>query len=305
MENNKIYIFGYATIQDPRFYEKFISKHTLKRPAILNGYVKCIDSENNFLIKKDNSGHIDGWLFEVSKEELFTIDRWNKYPHYQRHTVNVLATDKNEIIENVEIYTKLELGEVFLAPEDKEILQKLYVNEKELNSFLKLEDMNKNSNLLDKSIIFKLNDADFNKIKNVTHPYMVLVIEDVIKKQYLFEHYALIPLKLDGMNYALLVSFAQNNGLNCKFYYDSWENDKFNASLNISWKPLYDFDGSFIAKLKPDKYINLKWDPNIKMPKLGGYNDKTFEYVISDFDIDPFKRLNLIIGILKEYKNLK
>ncbi|AZZ65203.1 gamma-glutamylcyclotransferase [Metamycoplasma phocicerebrale] len=301
MNNQKIYVFAYASIQDPLFYENLLSNWKTKRPAVLNGYAKCIDSESNLLIKKDNSNKINGFVFEITKEELFMLDRWNKFPHYQRHIVNVMALDTNEMIENVQIYTKLEFGQVYLAPEDEPTLTTIYRNENEMNSFIEIEKLNKNFPIIDNAILYKVNEEQFNKIKNLKHPYLVLIIEDVVKKNYLFEHYAMIPLELKNEKFALMISFGQNKNLNSKFYYDAWENKDFNTSINILWKPLYEFDASFLAKSTPYKYINLRWDLTRKLPLFGAYNDKSFEYLVLDFDIDPLKRLNTLIEIIKKH----
>ncbi|WP_427902921.1 gamma-glutamylcyclotransferase family protein [Metamycoplasma alkalescens] len=302
-QDKKIYVFSYGTIQDELFYKNLLSPNVIKRPAILNGYAKCIDDLQYFLLKKDIGHQVKGSIFEITKEELFMIDRWEMFPQYQRFLANVIATDTNEIIEDVYVYTRLEYGQYYLAPDDLNFSKSPNENEENLKAFIALEKESQFLPLLDNGILYEVSDEEFEKIKNLTHPYLALILDDKENKNYLVEPYAILALEIKQKNYALLISFGRKNNLNSIFYYHAFENKINNVKITRVLKPLYDFEINFLENKTPIKYISLRRDFEEEAGKLGVFENKAYEIVLKDFDIDPFKRLNVIIKTLED--NLK
>ncbi|ENY68733.1 Hypothetical protein MAU_5310 [Metamycoplasma auris 15026] len=299
-KKNTIYLFSYGTIQDELFYKNLLSENVVRRPAILNGYAKCIDDSEYFLLKKDISHQVKGTLFEITEEELFMIDRWEMFPQYQRFQANIIATDTNEIIEDVYVYTRLEYGKYYLAPEEMQFSKSPNENEQNLKAFIALEKESKDFPLLDNAILFEVSDEELEKLNTLTHPYLALILDDQINKNYLVEPYSVFALKIKNKSYALLISFGRKNNLNSIFYYQAFESKINGVEVQRTLKPLYEFNLDFLADRKPFKYISLRRDFNEENPKLGEYENKAYEIVLKDFDIDPFKRLDLIIRTLEE-----
>lgn len=299
-KEEKVYLFSYGTIQDELFYKNLLSPNCVRRPAILNGYAKCVDETKYFLLKKDIAHQVKGTLFEITKEELFMIDRWEMFPQYQRFQVNVIATDTNEIVENVYVYTKLEYGKYYLATEEMGFSKSPNENELNLQSFIEIEKQTELFPLMDNAILYEVNDDEFEKIIHLTHPYLALVLDDKVNKNYLVEPYAILAVKLNEKKYALLISFGRKSTLNSIFYYHAMEDKMENAKINREFKPLYNFDIEFLNNKKPVKYINLKRDFQLDEPKFGIFEDKAYEITMKDFDIDPFRRLDIMLKVLED-----
>ncbi|PZW01466.1 gamma-glutamylcyclotransferase family protein [Metamycoplasma auris] len=299
-KKNTIYLFSYGTIQDELFYKNLLSENVVRRPAILNGYAKCIDDSEYFLLKKDIAHQVEGTLFEITEEELFMIDRWEMFPQYQRFQANIIATDTNEIIEDVYVYTRLEYGKYYLAPKEMQFSKSPNENEQNLRAFIALEKESADFPLLDNAILFEVSDEELEKLNVLTHPYLALILDDQINKNYLVEPYSIFALKIKNKNYALLISFGRKNNLNSIFYFQAFEGKINGVEVQRTLKPLYEFNLDFLADRKPLKYISLRRDLNENQPKFGEYENKAYEIVLKDFDIDPFKRLDLIIRTLEE-----
>lgn len=299
-KEQKIYLFSYGTIQDELFYKNLLSPNVIRKPAILNGYAKCVDETNYFLLKKDIAHQVKGTVFEITKEELFMIDRWEMFPQYQRFQVNVITTDTNEIIEDVYVYTKLEYGKYYLATDDMGFSNSPNENEMNLKAFIELEKQNELFPLVDNAILYELNDDEMEKIKSLTHPYFALILDDKTNKNYLVEPYAVLAMKIKEKNYGLLISIGRKNNLNSIFYYRAFEDKIENVKITREFKPLYNFDISFLQDKTPLKYINLRRDLQSKEPKFGIYDNKAYEIILNDFDIDPFKRIDILVNALED-----
>ncbi|MGX9339328.1 gamma-glutamylcyclotransferase family protein [Mycoplasma sp. 332] len=299
-KDNKIYLFSYGTIQDELFYKNLLSPDCVRRPALLNGYAKCVDETAYFLLKKDIAHQVKGTLFEITKDELFMIDRWEMFPQYQRFQANVIATDTNEIIENVYVYTKLEFGKYYLATDDMGFSTSPNENEQNLKAFITLEQQTELFPLVDNAILYEISDEEFEKIIHLSHPYVALILDDQKFKNYLVDPYAVLGIKIHDKKYALLISFGRKNSLNSIFYYHAIENKIEGVEIIKDIKPLYKFNIDFLLDKKPIKYINLKLDKTIEKPKFGVFEDIAYEITLNDFDIDPFRRLDIIIHTLEE-----
>ncbi|BAP39561.1 gamma-glutamylcyclotransferase family protein [Metamycoplasma canadense] len=301
-KDNKVYVFSYGTIQDELFYKNLLSPSTLRKKAILNGYAKCVDESNYFLLKKDIAYQVKGTLFEITKDELFMIDRWENFPQYQRFQANVILEDTNEIVEDVYVYTKLEFGQYYLADDNLGFSKSPYETEENLNAFIQKEKMTEFLPLLDNGILYEINQEELEKIKSLPHPYLALILDDKENKNYLVEPYTILAFSNNNNNkhYALLVTFAQKNNMNSIFYYHAFENKIENAKIDKFFKPFYDFSLDFLNNKTPIKYINIRRDLGIDEPKFGIFEDKAYEIILNDFDIDHFKRLDIMIKTLED-----
>lgn len=291
----KIYVFSYGTIQDPQFYKELLP-NSKPMPAILNGYAKCVDETMYFLLKKDLSSQVKGSVFEISKEELFLIDRWELFPQYQRFQVNVLLTETNEILENVYVYTKLEVGKYYLATDDMGFSRNPNANENNLNAFIEMEKAIKDFPLTDYIFLYDINEQEFEEINKLTHPYAALIIDDKENRNYVAIHGSIFAIKEDGKMYAALTSFSQKSNLNSIFYYQAFNEKLLNSKPEIMLKSLYDNTNiDFLINKKPVYYLSSREDKAINETQVGWYENKAFELVEKDFDIDPFIRFNKML----------
>ncbi|QJG66231.1 gamma-glutamylcyclotransferase [Mycoplasma phocoeninasale] len=291
----KYYIFSYDSMQDPIFFENLFAKDTKRMAATLNGYVKCVDESRYFLLKKDLSSQVRGTVFEISKDELFMVDRWKMFPQYQRFTANVLLNDKNEILENVYVYTKLELGKYYVATEDMGFFKDPSASEDNLRAFIELEKQAKKLPISDAVFLYEIDEKTHELIRNFTHPYTALILEDKENKLFSIQSCALFAINEKNKHYAALTSFGNKVGMNSIMYYEVF-NDKIpNSHSEITIKPLYDLDLSFLEGKKPNYYLSHREDKEEKNGKMGWYKDVAFELVTPDFNLDPMLRFDQLL----------
>lgn len=78
-------LFVYGTLKQPEIQQEAIGRVAGGTPDVLAGYRKSeilIDGEDYPIIVSDQQGSVDGLVFEVSPEELITLDEYED--HYKR-----------------------------------------------------------------------------------------------------------------------------------------------------------------------------------------------------------------------------
>ncbi|WP_245979659.1 hypothetical protein [Mycoplasma struthionis] len=133
-------------------------------------------------------------------------------------------------------------------------------------------------------------------MQNITHPYFSMIIEDHKSKQIIHEPCAMFSLAEKNEYYAVVCQFGRKNNLNSLFYYRTFHNliKDFNPSINF--KSHYDnFDIPFIKTKKPDYCLQMTQKPELKEDLVGWAEDRAFQYAVRDFNIDPFKRYNILL----------
>ncbi|WP_373438344.1 gamma-glutamylcyclotransferase family protein [Metamycoplasma equirhinis] len=295
MTDEKIYVFGYGTIQEPLFYENLLGKNVVRHAATLNGYAKCVDETMYFLLKKDMASQVKGTVFEISKDQLFMIDRWEMYPQYQRFQVNVLLNDTNEMLENVYVYTKLETGKYFLATDDLPFSKDPSSTDENVNAFVTLENARKNMPISDTIFLYEISKEKHDEIRALSHPYLALILDDSKNKLFQVDSCVLFAIQEKGKYYATLTSFGNKNGLNSVHYYNIFNNKIEDLNAKITYKPLYDFDIKFLEENKPNYYLSHREESDSEN-KVGWFENMAFELVSKSFNLDPLKRYDEILS---------
>ncbi|WP_369085706.1 gamma-glutamylcyclotransferase family protein [Metamycoplasma spumans] len=304
MSEEKIYLFSYGTIQEELFYKNIFHEGVKKMPAILNGYAKCVDETNYFLLKKDIGSQVEGTVFEITKDELFAVDRWEMFPQYQRMQANVLNLENNEILENVYVYTKLEFGKYYLATEDMGFSVNPNATEENLKSFIELEKRTAQFGISDNILVYELSDEEYDQIKDITHPYFALILDDKENKLFSAEPYTLIGIENDNKKYGMMVSFGQKTGLNSIFYYKAFNGLFPDSKINITFKNLYlELKHDFLTNKKPIYFSSAVVDATKNQDQVGWYQNVAFQVVFKNFNIDPFKRFDQQLQAFFETKN--
>ncbi|TPR53260.1 gamma-glutamylcyclotransferase [Metamycoplasma neophronis] len=304
MSEEKIYLFSYGTIQDELFYKNIFHEGTKKVSATLNGYAKCVDETMYFLLKKDMASQVSGSVFEITRDELFAVDRWEMFPQYQRFQVNVLLNETNEILENVWVYTKLEVGKYYLATPDMGFSKNPSENENNINAFIEIENRTKDFALADNILLYEINEEEFKAVNELTHPYFALIIDDKVNKLFSLESCALFAIEEGNKKYAALTSFGQKTNLNSIFYYRIFNDLIPESKPEITIKPLYkDLQNSFLHTRKPDYFLNHIEDKNLKVSEVGYYENKAFRLSTPNFNILPFRRFDETLKAFFDTKN--
>ncbi|AWX69589.1 gamma-glutamylcyclotransferase family protein [[Mycoplasma] anseris] len=307
MTDEKIYVFSYGTIQDPQFYEPLFGKEVKKYPASLNGFIKCKDQTNYFLLKKDTYGVVDGTVFEITKDQLFLIDRWEMFPQYGRFFANVFLKDKNEILENVYVYSKLEVGKWEKVTDSQVFSSDPKANQENLSAFVELEKQIADLPLYDFLFLYKSDKKTNEMIKQLTHPYAALFINWTTKnneKYSLTSHGIFIELEYENEYYVGYLMFGRKEPNNA-IHYSMMFNHELNElqHIDIGYKYLVQpFDLAIFNKQKPAFFLSAREDQNLEEKfKLGIY-ENCLELICQDFDLDPWKRLNLMLDAFFKHK---
>lgn len=88
---NKEYLFAYGTLSSPTIQMEVLGRTTELFPDSLNGYRKSeiiIEDKHYPLIVPDSTHQVEGFLFEVTKDELKLIDAYET-DAYKRQKVNL------------------------------------------------------------------------------------------------------------------------------------------------------------------------------------------------------------------------
>ena len=116
LNNETFYVFLYETKEE--IFSKLFNKNTEFHKARLNGYYAATDDLGFKLLKKDRLKYVDGYVYKITKDELFKLDRFLMFPLYGRFEINVITLDTNEILENVLTYSRLELAQPHEVKQD-------------------------------------------------------------------------------------------------------------------------------------------------------------------------------------------
>ncbi|AWX42668.1 Uncharacterised protein [Metamycoplasma cloacale] len=306
MNEEKIYVFSYGTIQDPKFYEPLLGKNVIKHPAVLNGFMKCYDQTNYFLLKKDKYSQVKGTIFEVTVDQLFMLDRWEMFPQYGRFQANVLITDKNEIIENVYVYSKLEAGEWKKVDETMKFSNNPNENDQNMKSFIELEERTKEFPLYDFLFLYKSTKELNENVKTWTHPYVAIMFEGKKDNQLVkyVVHGTIIELTLHNQHFLGFLMFSKkdiNSGLD---YQALFNNEAKLENFTIKYIPLVqNLNLNYFTENLPWYYLSNKLDKELPQAKLGVANN-ALELALPVFHIDPWYRLNQMLNAyVRNYEN--
>ena len=302
-DNQKIYIFSYGTVQDPLFYENLFHKDVIKHKAVLNGFAKCIDDSMYFLLKKDQLSSVEGTVFEITKDELFLVDRWEMFPQYGRFLANVLLTDENKVLENVYVYSKLEFGKYYLAPTEMKYSNNPNANEQNLKGFIELENELKSFPLYNFIFMYEIKKEIYDYFEKLTHPYFALTFSLKERKEKIILQTMTVAFKDKDKYYVGILMLGRKDFLNAINYYEIFYDLDNHGKFDIEFTPLYDtnMDFSIFKNNKPNYVISLKEDSNIN-ESIVGVHEKAFEITIKNFDIDPWKRFNYLLSVFFDFK---
>ena len=302
-----IYFFAYAGEQDEPFYSKMFSPDVKKHPARLNGFAKCKDQSHFLLLKKDPLKSVDGVVFEITKDQLFALDRWNLYPQYGRFAANVILTDTNEIIDNALIYTKLEEGKWEpLSNEEADIYRNPNFDEKNVNGFFALEETLKNYNIHDFALLYKIDKEKFDYINQFTHPFLNFEIS--IKEEpnaLLLNFGVLMAIQENDEYFAIVQVFGKKEPIEIFHYYQMFYDKIPNFHHSIKFFPtVMDININFLNETKPDYFISYKEDKNLDLTsnKNLAIWEKAMELVTNDFNINPWTRFDIILKAFFDYR---
>ncbi|RMA77470.1 gamma-glutamyl AIG2-like cyclotransferase [Metamycoplasma subdolum] len=310
----KVYVFSYGTLQDENFYKNIFSPETRKFKATLNGYAKCMDETNYFLIKKDIKSSVVGTVFEITSDELFAIDRWELFPQYSRFLETVYLEDEQDVLEEVYVYTKLEIGKYAIVPKEYLNSKDPRENETNLKSFLEIEKLSKDLPIFDGIFLFEASDEHFELIEKMSHPYFALIFTnnkiDEKSPISLILNTTAICIEDSGKKYIALTIFGRKDFATGVHYWSMFFDDEIKDNFEIKLTSLIsqfkDVDKSWFSKDKLKYILTYTKNKEPKQKKLEiGIFQKAFNVQTNIFELDPFERFNRLLTIFFDYKKAK
>lgn len=304
MDDNNVYVFSYDALQNEEFYAKLLGENVEHHKARLNGFAKYTDITKFNLLKKEQSSYVDGVVFKVTKDQLFAIDRWVIFPQYGRFLANVLLLDNNEILENVFVYSRLEISK----PEkvDENIIQfNPNADEKNINAFIELENYKKNNPLYDFIFVYKIDKEQSEAIEELTHPFFALSF--TLKKD---ENVKIIlpviitTLKNGDDYFAFSIIFGHKEFMNAIAFYDLFYDRLPDEKYNYEYTSLFMNIELPFLKNKPNYILSLIEDKKATKSEYGVF-ERAIEYPIKWFDINPWERFNLLLSLFFDIRKKK
>ncbi|ACF07444.1 Uncharacterised protein [Metamycoplasma arthritidis] len=306
MTNEKIYVFSYGEEQLPIFYEQLFKKDLVKHEAVLNGFIKCVDDSQMLLVKKDRASSIKGTVFEVTRDELFMLDRWKLFPQYGRFRANVLLVKTNEILENVFIYTKLEFGKYYALPEDMQDLQNPSANQDNINAFARYEKMVENFPLFDFAFLFKCSKDEYKYFDEQRFPYATFSAMLNDKEGNVSTAGIKIPtiitaVEFNKEHYLSITIFATKIDLNAIQFAQLYKDSKMSVNL----EPIVaELNLTFFDKKTPDYFLSHTISKTIDDTQVGLY-ENCLEVLTKEFELDPWDRFNLMLNAFIDFHSQK
>lgn len=302
--DDEIYVFSYDALQMPEFYEKLLGRGIEHHKARLNGFAKYTDITKFHFLKKEQSNYVDGTVFKINKGQLFAIDRWLIFPQYGRFMANVFLLDNNEVLENVFVYSRLEISK----PEKVDSNDNNFnpnTNKENIDAFLELEKHKENNPLYDFAFVYKINKEKHDVIFQLTHPFFALIFSVKGKENAkIILPVIVTTLEKNGEYFAFSLIFGHKEFMNGISFYDLFYNRIENEKYDFEYQSLFmDLNLEFLND-KPNFIVSLREDKNTTESEYGVY-ERAIEYPIKSFDIDPWKRFNILISLFFDIREKK
>ncbi|MBN0970496.1 gamma-glutamylcyclotransferase family protein [Mycoplasma phocoeninasale] len=296
-ETNKIYLFAYDEMKDLEFFTKLFGMDVVHQKARLTGFVKCVNEDGEFFIRRDATSYLEGLVFELNKEQLFFADKWKLLPIYDRFLVNVELTETNEILENVYVYSKIESGNYRIAKKEDENQQKDVFLIQNFIHFLTIQKRMKQYNLYDFLFIYKIDNETKKYYENISNPNAFISFHDTKARfQTSIIPCVLVPFSQNNENYVAITIFNRNDYFNAITYYEMFyglgEYKNIMVELTATDKKI---DLAIFKNKKPDFIFSMKEDKKNSEKKFAEY-EKAFELVVPEFEIEHWNRFNYLIS---------
>ena len=308
LNNETFYVFLYETKEE--IFSKLFNKNTEFHKARLNGYYAATDDLGFKLLKKDRLKYVDGYVYKITKDELFKLDRFLMFPLYGRFEINVITLDTNEILENVLTYSRLELAQPHEVKQDDASSDEVIL--KNIEGFNKFADLEKNEPFYDFILLWEITKEQNQLINENPFPFFNLDIKMKEQQDAEIRNYGILfTFEHEKKYYAAYTMFAKYSFLSAIDYYNIFYQvpNSFPATYNFIF--LYDkyFEGKakdyeFLNQIKPIFFISTRLDLDQKEPTIGVYQ-KACEFVVNDFNKDHFERYNWLLSAFFDAKNRK
>ncbi|AZZ65597.1 gamma-glutamylcyclotransferase [Metamycoplasma phocicerebrale] len=303
MKQEKIYLFAYDELEHLDFFGKLFGLGVINKSARLNGFIKCINPSSEVFIKKDKNSFVKGTLFEITKEQLFLVDKWKLLPKYDRFPVNILLEDNNSIVEDAFVYSKIEFGE-FEPFENKKELFNINNYRESFNYFL--DSQKQKLQNFDFVFLYKPSKKDWEYLSQIktTNIFIKLTIDNdknIYNTTYIST--AFCPFVDKGQPYIALAAFNRSDSFNVISYYEIFNNININdygKNIKIEFIDVNKImDTAFFDKEKPVFFLSNREDKTTEQNKYA-FKENVFEYVLKDFDINHWSRFNNLLGLFFE-----
>ncbi|QJG66381.1 gamma-glutamylcyclotransferase [Mycoplasma phocoeninasale] len=296
-ETNKIYLFAYDEMKDLEFFTKLFGMDVVHQKARLTGFVKCVNEDGEFFIRRDATSYLEGLVFELNKEQLFFADKWKLLPIYDRFLVNVELTETNEILENVYVYSKIESGNYRIAKKEDENQPKDVFLIQNFIHFLTIQKRMKQYNLYDFLFIYKIDNETKKYYENISNPNAFISFHDTEARfQTSIIPCVLVTFNECGQDYIAITIFERNDYFNAISYYEMFYGlgDYKNIRVDLTSVDESISLGAFKNK-KPDLILSMKEDKTILEMKYAEY-EKAYELVVPEFEVHHWDRFNYLVA---------
>jgi gamma-glutamylcyclotransferase (GGCT)/AIG2-like uncharacterized protein YtfP len=71
-------LFAYGTLRDAALMDRVAGRHVVRKRDVLDGYRHVTHPDGYSLLKKDSFSHVNGYVVELSDEEINKVDAWEK-----------------------------------------------------------------------------------------------------------------------------------------------------------------------------------------------------------------------------------
>ncbi|MCV3733792.1 hypothetical protein OF363_01930 [Mycoplasma enhydrae] len=310
-EQKKFYFFAYDLIEYPEFFNKMFGSNVINKKATLNGFVKCISNDQHYLfIKKDKQGSLKGTLFEISKDQLFLVDRFYNLPLYERFLANVLSNDDNQIIENVYVYTNIQIENYKIINDDfkpsSDYVEKKYTWFKEI-----LEESRNLETIYDYTFVYKCNHDEMSQLQSLNSTVSLIEIGVTMNngtQSNILLIGAINHFVKDTQAYITLSIFNHRQNMNPLFYKDIFMKP---SNLSILKEVKLSFvDCStgkqieFFNKHKPSVLLSMEYDK--RFIKTDGWWTKEKEMMgikTPEFHEHHWTRYDALLNFFFDYKD--
>ncbi|AXE61025.1 hypothetical protein DA803_02940 [[Mycoplasma] phocae] len=296
-KTNKIYLFAYDEMANIEFFTRLFGLNVTHEKARLTGFIKCVNRDGNFFIKKDTNSFIEGMVFEISKEQLFLADKWKLMPIYDRFLVNVQLIEKNEILENVYVYSKIETSEYKIVTKSDEEPPKNISFFQNFMNFLSIQNEMNKYDLYDFLFVYKVEPKIKAYYENVDNPVGLISFKNTENHNEITTiPSVIVPFEINGNSYLSISVFNRNDYFNAIQYYEMFYQLNDYAKIEVQFTSFTtNINLDTFKNTKPDFILSLKEDKNISTNKYAEY-EKAFELVVPEFKIEHWERFNDLVN---------